>query len=68
MSAVLDAAGGNTVIARDAGGWASATMVDEVYGHADEACSAWLAFLLTGPNVPFIMAAIVNFRHWTSQL
>ena len=34
-SAVLDASGGNTVIARDAGGWASAAMVDEVYGHAD---------------------------------
>jgi integrase len=34
-SAVLDAAGGNLVIARDAGGWASAAMVDEVYGHAD---------------------------------
>jgi hypothetical protein len=28
-------AGGNLVIARDAGGWASATMVDEVYGHVD---------------------------------
>jgi integrase len=34
-SAVLDASGGNLVIARDAGGWASATMVDEVYGHVD---------------------------------
>jgi integrase len=34
-SAVLDAAGGNLVIARDAGGWASAAMVDEVYGHVD---------------------------------
>jgi integrase len=34
-SAVLDASGGNLVVARDAGGWASATMVDEVYGHAD---------------------------------
>ena len=34
-SAVLDASGGNPVIARDAGGWASATMVDEVYGHVD---------------------------------
>jgi integrase len=34
-SAVLDASGGNVVIARDAGGWASAAMVDEVYGHAD---------------------------------
>ena len=31
-SAVLDASGGNLVIARDAGGWASAAMVDEVYG------------------------------------
>ncbi|MDN5748662.1 MAG: tyrosine-type recombinase/integrase [Pseudonocardia sp.] len=34
-SAVLDAADGNLVIARDAGGWASAAMVDEVYGHVD---------------------------------
>ncbi len=34
-SAVLDASGGNPVIARDAGGWASAVMVDEVYGHVD---------------------------------
>jgi len=32
---VLDASGGNLVIARDAGGWASAAMVDEVYGHVD---------------------------------
>jgi integrase len=34
-SAVLDASDGNLLIARDAGGWASATMVDEVYGHID---------------------------------
>jgi integrase len=34
-SAVLDAGGGNLLIARDAGGWASAATVDEVYGHAD---------------------------------
>jgi len=34
-SAVLDAAGGNLLVARDAGGWASAATVDEVYGHAD---------------------------------
>ena len=34
-SAVLDASGGNLVIARDAGGWASAAMVNEVYGHVD---------------------------------
>lgn len=34
-TAVLDASGGNLVVARDAGGWASATTVDEVYAHAD---------------------------------
>lgn len=34
-SAVLDASRGNLLIARDAGGWASAAMVDEIYGHID---------------------------------
>lgn len=34
-SAVLAASGGNLLIARDAGGWASAAMVDEIYGHVD---------------------------------
>ncbi len=34
-SAVLDASGGNLLAARDAGGWASVTVVDEVYAHAD---------------------------------
>ncbi|MDT5054601.1 MAG: hypothetical protein QOF66_2967 [Mycobacterium sp.] len=34
-SAVLDASHGNLLVARDAGGWASAAMVDEVYGHVD---------------------------------
>ena len=34
-SAVLDAADGNLLIARDAGGWASAAMVDQIYGHVD---------------------------------
>jgi len=34
-SAVLDASGGNLLVARDAGGWASTAMVDEVYGHVD---------------------------------
>jgi integrase len=34
-SAVLDPADGNVMIARDAGGWASAAMVDEIYGHVD---------------------------------
>ncbi len=32
---VLDASGGNLIIARDAGGWASTTVVDEIYGHVD---------------------------------
>jgi len=32
---VLDASGGNLVITRDAGGWASAVVVSEIYGHAD---------------------------------
>ena len=44
-SAVLDASGGNLVIARDAGGWASAAMVDEIYGHADVHDSAFDAAL-----------------------
>jgi len=34
-TAVLDASGGNLVIARDAGGWASATIVEEIYAHVD---------------------------------
>jgi integrase len=34
-TAVLDAAGGNLLIARDAGGWASAATVDEIYAHTD---------------------------------
>ncbi len=32
---VLHAANGNALIARDAGGWASATTVENVYGHVD---------------------------------
>jgi len=46
-SAVLDASGGNLVIARDAGGWASAAMVDEVYGHVDVHDPAFDAALRT---------------------
>ena len=46
-SAVLDASGGNLVIARDAGGWASAAMVDEVYGHVDVHAPAFDAALRT---------------------
>jgi len=34
-TAVLDASNGNIMIARDAGGWASATTVEAIYGHAD---------------------------------
>ncbi len=46
-SAVLDAAEGNLLIARDAGGWASATTVDEVYGHVDIHDPAFAAALRT---------------------
>ncbi len=46
-SAVLDASGGNLLIARDAGGWASATTVDEVYGHVDVHDAAFDAALRT---------------------
>ncbi|MGH3802093.1 MAG: tyrosine-type recombinase/integrase [Pseudonocardiaceae bacterium] len=34
-TAVLDASGGNLVVTREAGGWAPATTVDEIYAHAD---------------------------------
>ncbi len=34
-TAVLDASNGNTVIVRDAGGWASAKTVEETYAHTD---------------------------------
>ncbi|MFI7356430.1 tyrosine-type recombinase/integrase [Streptomyces avidinii] len=34
-SDVLDKANGNSMIAKEAGGWRSAAMVDEVYGHVD---------------------------------
>ncbi len=34
-TAVLDASGGNLVVTREAGGWASASTVDEIYAHAD---------------------------------
>ena len=46
-SAVLDASGGNLLIARDAGGWASAATVDEVYGHVDVHDPAFDAALRT---------------------
>lgn len=34
-TAVFDASGGNSVVTREAGGWASATTVEEIYAHAD---------------------------------
>ncbi|MFZ0118628.1 MAG: tyrosine-type recombinase/integrase [Pseudonocardiaceae bacterium] len=46
-SAVLDASHGNLLIARDAGGWASAAMIDEVYGHVDVPDPAFDAALRT---------------------
>jgi hypothetical protein len=32
---ILDASGGDPLVAKEAGNWASAKMVDEVYGHPD---------------------------------
>ena len=46
-SAVLDACGGNLLIARDAGGWATTAMVDEIYGHVDVHDPAFDAALRT---------------------
>ncbi len=56
-SAVLDASGGNLVIARDAGGWASAAMVDEVYGHVDVHDPDFDAALRTGVGCGPVSAA-----------
>jgi integrase len=46
-TAVLDAAGGNLVIARDAGGWSSTSVVDEIYAHVDVHDAAFGAALST---------------------
>jgi integrase len=46
-SGVLDASGGSTIIARDAGGWASAATVDQTYGHVDIHDPAFSAVLTT---------------------
>ncbi|MDT3444006.1 tyrosine-type recombinase/integrase [Pseudofrankia sp. BMG5.37] len=46
-SAVLDASDGNLLIARDAGGWASTAVVDEIYGHVDVHDPAFDAALRT---------------------
>jgi hypothetical protein len=32
---VFEASGGDLVVTREAGGWGSATTVDEIYAHAD---------------------------------
>ncbi|MFD9226202.1 hypothetical protein ACFWDI_40895 [Streptomyces sp. NPDC060064] len=34
-NSVLDASDGNLVVTRDAGGWASTQVVDEIYAHVD---------------------------------
>lgn len=44
-SAVLDASGGDLLIARDAGGWASTAVVDEIYAHVDVHDAAFSAAL-----------------------
>lgn len=46
-TAVLEAAGGNLLIARDAGGWASTAVVDEIYAHVDITDPAFSAALRT---------------------
>ena len=46
-TAVLDASGGNLLIARDAGGWASTATVDEIYAHVDVHDTAFDAALRT---------------------
>jgi len=45
-TAVLDAANGNLAIVRDAGGWASTEVVDEIYAHVDVNDPAFSAALL----------------------
>jgi hypothetical protein len=35
LTTSLDASGGDLLIARDAGGWASTAVVDEIYAHVD---------------------------------
>ncbi|HUY46644.1 MAG TPA: tyrosine-type recombinase/integrase, partial [Streptosporangiaceae bacterium] len=44
-SALLEASGGDLLIARDAGGWASTAVVDEIYAHVDVHDSAFDAAL-----------------------
>ena len=51
-TSVLDAANGNALIARDAGGWASAATVEQVYGHV-------------GVHDPVLSAALEHV--WTSR-
>ena len=46
-TAVLDASDGNLLIARDAGGWASTAVVDEIYAHVDVHDPAFDAALRT---------------------
>lgn len=46
-NAVLDAADGNLVIVRDAGGWASTQTVDEIYAHVDVNDPGFSSALLT---------------------
>jgi hypothetical protein len=43
----LEAADGNVVIVRDAGGWASTQTVEEIYAHVDVNDPAFGAALMT---------------------
>lgn len=44
-TSVLDASNGNLLIARDAGGWSSTVVVDEIYAHANVQDPAFVAAL-----------------------
>jgi integrase len=67
-SEVLDASGGNLMIARDAGGWASAAMVDEVYGHVDVHDPAFAAALRKAWGEEWLGGRTICARCWTASL
>ncbi|MEU6969931.1 tyrosine-type recombinase/integrase [Kitasatospora aureofaciens] len=46
-SAILDASGNDLLVAKEAGNWASAQTVDEVYGHPDQHSPEFIAALQT---------------------
>jgi integrase len=61
---VLDASGGNSLIARDAGGWASATTVEQVYGHVDIHDPAFVTTSLARVTEPLANSSSNALRRW----